>query len=268
MPEIRLAKHSVHYAVMGTGPRPALALHCSLSHGGSWRGVAERLARRVTLTAFDLPGHGQSGDWDGQSEIQGLSALIAAGLLAGPADILGHSFGATVALRLAVERPDLVRSLTLIEPVFFAVAFADDPAWRARLTAQMAGYAAAMAAGDLRGAAREFTGVWGGGTAWADLPDTQKARMAARMPLVQAGEAALERDCAGLLQEGGVTAITAPALLLAGSQSPAIIGAINDGLAARLADVDRSVIGGAGHMAPVNHPVQVSDEIARFLDRL
>jgi lipase len=44
-----------------------------------------------------------------------------------PVDVIGHSFGGTVALRLAVERPDLVRSLVLIEPVFVAALLADRP---------------------------------------------------------------------------------------------------------------------------------------------
>ena len=80
------------------------------------------------MRAFDLPGHGRSPDWDGVVEYQHLSTQIAASFVIEPVDLIGHSFGATVALRLAVEQPQKLRSLTLIEPVFFAVAARDAPA--------------------------------------------------------------------------------------------------------------------------------------------
>ena len=58
----------------------------------------------------------------------GISTQIVGNFITDPIDVIGHSFGATVALRLAVEQPEKVRSLTLIEPVFFAVAGQDVPA--------------------------------------------------------------------------------------------------------------------------------------------
>jgi pimeloyl-ACP methyl ester carboxylesterase len=70
---------------------------------------------------FDLPGHGRSAPWAG-TDYHSDATAVAAALLHGPTHIIGHSFGATVALRLAVERPDLVSRVTLIEPVMFAAA--------------------------------------------------------------------------------------------------------------------------------------------------
>ena len=95
-----------------------LFLHCSLSHHQSLMTLAHALppARNVF---FDLPGHGHSAEWQGE-EYQTDAMRIAEALLDGPTHVAGHSFGATVALRLAVERPDLVSRLTLIEPVMFA----------------------------------------------------------------------------------------------------------------------------------------------------
>jgi len=34
-----------HWQVMGQGPRRALAIHCSLAHGGTWAGVARALGQ-------------------------------------------------------------------------------------------------------------------------------------------------------------------------------------------------------------------------------
>ncbi|MET4128518.1 alpha/beta hydrolase [Roseovarius sp. MBR-6] len=256
---------ATHWQVMGQGPRAALAIHCSLAHSGAWAGVARALGADLTLTAFDLPGHGGSGAWENEGEIQATSTAMAADLLDAPADIIGHSFGATVALRLAVEHPGLVRSLSLYEPVFFAVALADRPEMRAGHETEMAAYRAGHEAGDLAGAARGFLRVWGDGEGWDALPAPTRARIAAQMPLIEAAAPALYGDAGGMLASGALTRIAAPVLLMQGARSPAIIGAINDGLAARLPDCRRATIAGAGHMGPITRPQAVAAEIAAFL---
>ncbi|WP_306151606.1 alpha/beta fold hydrolase [Roseovarius sp. MMSF_3281] len=267
MPRGRRAGHDIHWTTFGQGPREALAIHCSLSHSGSWGGVARHVSGALTLTAFDMPGHGRSAPWQGSGEIQEETARIAASFCdGGPRDLIGHSFGATVALRLAVIRPDLVRSLTLIEPVFFAVAFADQPAAKGRFDEAMTGFDRAMRDGNDMEAAKAFTSVWGDGTPWASIPLAHRAAMADQMYLVAAAQPALYDDVGGLLGPGGIDAVTQPALLIEGNQSPAIIPAINEGLAKRLPRAERAVIAGAGHMAPITHAKQVGAEILRFLN--
>ena len=127
MPEdMILAALPPHRTWVQGAARPVLALHCSLAHSGAWSGLAERL-EGVTLTAIDQTGHGKAAPWDGISDLHGeataASVAMAENLGQGrPIDLFGHSFGGTVALRIALTRPDLVRSLTLVEPVIFAVA--------------------------------------------------------------------------------------------------------------------------------------------------
>ena len=265
MPRAVRAGVETYWTTFGQGPRAALMLHCSLAHSASWGGMARALSGALGMVAFDAPGHGRSADWDARGEIQDVTTRIAASFPDGPTDIIGHSFGATVALRLAVERPDLVRSLILYEPVFFGVALADHPDLRAPHEAEMAMHSQGLAAGDYCRAAEGFVRVWGDGRDWADLPETVRASMAAQMPLIEAAMPALYDDAGGMLASGALERISAPALLLEGSESPAIIASINEGLAARLGRVERSVIIGAGHMGPITHPEQVSAEVLRFL---
>ncbi len=266
MPQAIRAGHDTYWTTFGQGPRAALAIHCSLSHSGSWGGLARHVSGALTLTAFDMPGHGRSAPWQGTGEIQEETAKIAASLCQdGPRDIIGHSFGATVALRLAVMRPELVRSLILIEPVFFAVAFADDAQAQARFDTSMQGYAKATEAGDDMAAAAAFTKIWGDGTPWAAILPAHRAALADQMYLIRAGQPALYEDIGGMLAPGVLPAITQPVLLVEGNQSPAIIPAINEGLATRLPRAERTVIAGAGHMAPITHAKQVSAEVLRFL---
>ena len=112
----------------GNGPRKVLAVHCTLAHSGAWRGVAAAMGSEVTFVTPDMLTHGRSPDWDKQGDFQTRNTQAIEPLLEEPMDVVGHSFGATVALRLALAHPDKVRSLTMIEPVFFAVAAIDDPA--------------------------------------------------------------------------------------------------------------------------------------------
>ncbi|MFB9151566.1 alpha/beta fold hydrolase [Roseovarius ramblicola] len=265
MPRDVRAGRVTHWQVMGQGPRAALAIHCSLAHSGSWAAPGADLSELLTVTAFDLPGHGLSAPWNEAGEIQAASTAIAATFPEGPTDIIGHSFGATVALRLAVEHPHLVRSLCLYEPVFFAVALADRPDLRADHEEEMATYQAGIGAGDMAAAARGFLSVWGGGEAWEALPASVRDRMAAQMPLIEAASPALYGDAGGMLASGALSRIGVPTLLMEGARSPAIIGAINDGLAARLPEVRRAYIDGAGHMGPITHPHAVSAAIRAFL---
>jgi pimeloyl-ACP methyl ester carboxylesterase len=238
-------------------------IHCSLAQSGQWSGMARHLSDALTMTAFDLPGHGRSAPWDGVHEIQGVCTGIAAAFAArlapaGPVDVIGHSFGATVGLRLALEHPALVRSLTLIESVLFAAA--PDAA-----TARDVAFEAAMRAGDMDGAARAFTALWGAGDAWNDIDPARRDRMAVQMPLIAAAAPALYDDAGGILHAGRLEAMQAPTLLIEGGRSPAVIHEINGVLAKRIPHARRAVIGGAVHMAPVTHPGAVSAEVAKFL---
>ena len=265
MPVTTRAGAAINWTTFGTGPRDALLIHRGLGRGADWEAVSRGLAGTLSMTAFDMPGHGRSAPWDGEGEVQGRFVGIAAEFLEGPTDVIGHSFGATVALRLAVENPGMVRALVLIEPVFFAAALADHPQLRARLDTEFADVDAAQAAGDRLAAARAFTAIWGGGAAWEEIPEKQQLRLADGMPLIEATGPELFDDKAGLLEPGRLEALDIPVLLLQGNASPWIIEAISESLAARLPRAERAMIVGAGHMAPLTHAKQVASEIGRFL---
>lgn len=251
---------------IGTGARSVLALHCSLAHGGAWVALAAHLPD-TTLIAPDLPGHGTAPDWDGRSDLHTLATRQTLDLLrqTGPLDVIGHSFGATVALRAALEEPDLIRSLTLIEPVLFCAARAADwMGWPGYL-ADHAPFAAHMAAGRREDAARHFQSIWGAGTPWDQTPARQRAYIVDRIHLIPAQNATLLDDAAGILSPWRLESLGIPTLLVEGAQSPPIIAAINDELARRLPQVTRATIPGAAHMAPVTQPAACAAAIAAHL---
>ena len=265
MPVADRGGHATHWTELGAGPRAALMLHCTLAHGGAWKGLAARLGDLATMTAMDFPSHGRSAEWvSGMGEPQLHCTRMAAACCDGPTDIVGHSFGATVALRLAIERPDLVRSLVLCEPVFFAVARRDFPEVQKGAERDMGRFIAALAARDLETAAAEFVDYWEGGAKWQHIPPEAQAAILRQMAFIAEGEATLYDDSAGQLEPGVLDAVTQPVLLVEGAESPPSIGAINAGLAARLPDAQRVVVAGAGHMVPISHAPAVATEIRRF----
>lgn len=80
--------------------------------------LADPRLTRSTRVAYDRPGYGYS-DFGNAVTSQERQALLAAPLLAslqeaGPAVVLGHSYGGTVAARLAMDFPELVGGLVLV----------------------------------------------------------------------------------------------------------------------------------------------------------
>lgn len=255
-----------HFSSFGSAPRQALAIHCTLSHGGAWKGVAQFLAGHLTLRACDLPGHGKSDDWDRQTDLHELCVTALLPMPDEKVDLIGHSFGATIALRLAIEYPDQIRSLCLIEPVLFAAAALDDPEALAHYKAQTAEVFDDSLHQDMTGVARRFNRVWGDGRNWKEIPSATREYITARMHLVRAQEAALFEDAASLLEPKRLGRVAMPVLLIEGDQSPPIVTSINKALAERLPNARRATVHGAGHMAPITHPREIGALIVGLLE--
>lgn len=251
----------------GATGAPLLALHCALGQGTEWAGLQAALPG-CAIQAPDLAGHGRMPAWDGSSDLHGQSTALARALAGhlgkGRAiDVIGHSFGGTVALRLALETPQLVRRLTLVEPVIFA-AGRQSPAWEA-FREDHARIEARFSAGDRMGALEDFLGVWGAGEDPGRRPAALTDYMRARIGLVMRIDAALVADEPDLVAPGRLERLSCPVLLVEGGASPAIIAAVQDELARRLPHARRATIPGAGHMAPVTHPAALAAEVGSFL---
>jgi lipase len=246
--------------------RQVLALHPSLAHGGAFAGLE---LPDWQITAPDMIGHGKAADWDGQGDLHSLctrDSIDVATALAqtGPIDIIGHSFGATIALRIALERPELLRSIVLIEPVLFAAARADEmPEYKSYLRDHMA-FDALLRQGQFDVAAHRFQSVWGDGRDFSQAPKSVQNYIIKRIPLIAAQSQALHNDTAGIMGYLRLEALGLPVLLIQGSDSPPIIGAIARSLAARLPNLRQMTIQGAQHMLPITHPKPTSQAILQF----
>ena len=249
------------------GGRPALALHCTLSHGGEWVGLAEG-RRDLEVTAPDLTGHGRMSDWqlspDPHGESTAIARILAERIGEGrPIDVIGHSFGGTVALRLALERPELIRKLVLVEPVLFAAA-RGSLIW-STFEAGHRQIEALYEAGDAEAALTRFLEIWGTGAPPDQTPDKLWRYMIDRIGMVMKTDAYFSNDAAGMLTAGRLEGFARPVLLVEGSDSPDIVAAIHDNLAGRLPDAHRHVLGGAGHLLPITHGKMFARSLGPFL---
>ncbi len=113
---------SLHALQRGNGPDVVL-LHGALTTHHDWlAGPADALAEGTRVTLLDRPGHGLSRRPRFVGTPRDQARQIAAGLDAldvGPAVVVGHSFGALVALALAEQLPERVTRLVLIAPLVF-----------------------------------------------------------------------------------------------------------------------------------------------------
>ncbi len=250
-----ISGHAVHSVTVGTGA-PSVMIHCMLARHEALLPLADAIGGSATL--FDVPGHGRSGDWDGRHDYQTLVVDAAAAFCDGPTHLIGHSFGATAALRLAVERPDLVNRLTLIEPVYFAAAKGTPE--HAAHAAMFRPFIGAMLRGDETEAARLFNQLWGT-TDWSDIPARLQQYLIDRIHLIVAGGAAIEEDAGGITSAARLEGLDIPVRLIQGAQTQPVISAIHRVLAARIPRAVNHVVAGAGHMISLTHVQAVADII-------
>jgi pimeloyl-ACP methyl ester carboxylesterase len=112
----------LHYLKFdGTG-RPIIFLHGVTGSAWDWHHVGRELGGRLTTgvpVALDFRGHGDSGwsssgNYRSEDHAADLCALIDH-LEAGPVDLVGYSWGALVAVIVAAQRPEVVRSVVLAD---------------------------------------------------------------------------------------------------------------------------------------------------------
>lgn len=126
----------MHVETVGAGPRLVL-VHGSVSAGMQAWQAQRRLAEHFTLvvpTRSGYPPNPPLERIDFEVQAGELAQLLGAG-----DHLVGHSYGGVVSLLAAARRPDVLRSLTVIEPPALALAL-DHPAVQEFLAAFAGGY--------------------------------------------------------------------------------------------------------------------------------
>lgn len=116
MPFLRIGDVELYYEVEGQG-EPLVLIHGLGSSTRDWEYQVPFFARDYRVLAVDVRGHGRSDKPRGPYSMP-MFARDVAGLLEGieaaPAHVVGISMGGMIAFQLAVDRPELVRSLVVV----------------------------------------------------------------------------------------------------------------------------------------------------------
>ena len=244
--------------VDGDGP-PLVLVHGSLLDHTIFELLVNELRDGVTTFSMDRRGFGASGDAAGYSierEFEDVAAVVeaVAARTGRPAALWGHSYGAGCAMGGAALTRN-VHHLVLYEPGL-GVAY---PA------GSIEKIEAAMVAGDMDAAIVAVL---------VDILETTEedigaTRASPRWPVLLAAGPTVPRECRAedswVYRPGQFDGITAPTLLLSGSESPAGLKEGTHRAAAALPDARIRVLEGHGHLAIQTDPAMVAAIIRQFI---
>lgn len=246
---------SIGFVKLGAGP-PLVLVHGSVSAGDSWLPVATALADRFACYVVDRRGRGGSGDGPAYAlarEGEDIQAVLG---LAGPgAHLLGHSYGALCALEAA--RRGTVERLVLYEPPLAVTG--------RQVRDLLAGYRAALERNQPEEALKLFLR---NGPEVSD-PEIEAIQQTPLWPQMVALAPTLTRELEAIRDLDGdpepYRAVSAPTLLLVGTESSAALKAGSNDLQATMPRARTLWLEGQAHIANLLVPDRVAREVAAFL---
>lgn len=267
MPTIELNGTRLYYEDSGPG---STGETIAFSHGLLWTTelFAPQIAalrERYRCIAWDHRGQGQSAADHRHSigiELVAQDAtLLLERLAGGPVHLAGLSMGGFVAMRIAARRPELVRSLILMETSAEIEPIANAP--RYRLLAAVSRWIG------MRIVAERVAAIMFGKTL---LSDAARRTELAGYVAILTRRRDIWRATHGVIDRAGVESelvrITAPTLVVVGDEDVATVPAKAARIVAGIAGARLVTIAGAGHSSTVEQPAAVTTAIASFLASL
>jgi pimeloyl-ACP methyl ester carboxylesterase len=258
-----------YFREAGTGPG-VVCIHSNASTSGQWRALMDLLAPKFRVLAPDSYGSGKSPEWpsDRVISLRDEVALIEPVLAraGSPLALVGHSYGAAVALVAAMQNPGRVRAMALYEPTLFALIDAEKPTPNEAdgIRGVVADAAPALDAGNRDAAARRFIDYWMGEGSWERTPAERKAQITESVKNMRRWGHALFTEPTPL---AAFRFLEVPVLYMVGKQSRASARGVARLLTNALPRVEVVEFEKLGHMGPVTDPERVNDVVARFLVR-
>lgn len=256
---------AIDYVESGEGPN-VLFVPGSYSTPAAWRPIQKRLPPRYRMAGTSLCGYGGTEDTRTPTDCRIVHEVRvvdeAVRRLGGPVHLVGHSFGATVALAAALSGRVAIAGMALFEanPLELLRHSGNETLYEQTFAMSRA-FEAAVVAGEPDAAAR-IIDFWGGEGVFAGMPQAVRdyCNLTAPANVFDWHTAFAMRDyeCAHL---------TMPVLLVRGSSANPAMVAITDALGHLLPDVQAEIVPGAGHFLISSHPDECAALLGAFLAR-
>ncbi len=258
----------LNYVEQGEGSAVVM-VHGSLSDFRSWKPQVEMFSRRYRAIAYSRRYHypndcrGDERDYTVDVHAEDLAALIEQ-LGLGAAHVVGSSYGACVALALALKYPASVRSLILGEPLITSLLTRGGGAG-VRFGNALEHSSMAFRKGDQRQALRAFVDGINGVGVFDRLSPADKQTKMDNAPALKSQ--VLSPDDPRRLNCAEIKSIETPALLLTGEVSQVMFRSIVDELERCLLRSERMTIPGATHAMHRSNPRAYHEAALEFLSR-
>jgi pimeloyl-ACP methyl ester carboxylesterase len=260
MPNVTVNGISAHVSETGEG-EPVVLLHSGAGEARDWRRFTAGLPAGYRCAALDFYGCGGTPPWPGPAAltIDDQAQLVAtlARSLGAPVHLCGHSYGGAIALRLAVTHPELVRTLSLIEPqCYLLLREARDPLFEV-CESLWNSFCAAFEQGEPARGWRQFIDFYSGDGFWDRLRPEARASFLAASPIERwavlfANPTTIE----------DVRRVQVPTLVLCGENTTGPERRMCELIAAAHPRATLGMLAAAGHMSPMTHPNEVAGRIA------
>jgi pimeloyl-ACP methyl ester carboxylesterase len=267
MPSRDFRNLAVHYEVWGSGLSLVLLHAGGGSSSAQWQRIAAILADEHRSIAPDLLGFGRTAAWHGPGNLTHdlqakMVASLIAGEIAGPVDVVGHSYGGATALRLALNRPDLVRTLVLIEPILTPLLRGVDDALFEEYRRVAEGFIAHAQAGSREAGWTLFFEYRNGPGAWGNTSDKARARFLAQTEQTVDG---FRSNLSNPTTLDDCRNIRIPTTIVCGGETTLPDKRVTELLRDAIPSGEYVMIDGAGHMSPLTHPEAVAAIVREHL---
>ena len=263
MPIVRVNGTQLYYEEVGVGEESVVFMHGLAWGTRLFRAQAEALRDHYRCIVFESRGHGLSEIARRGYELENLAvdaAELIGKLQAGPCHLVAHSLGASVALRVAIRSPELVRSLVL-----FDAAADEDPFWD-RLLYRLMSYGLQM------------VGMWAGagtlvrkhfGKTFRKDPTRAAERAALRQVFRSQNKHGIARAVRGWIRspaiEGELHRVAVPTLVVAGEEDTSVKPNRSRKIADKVQHGKFELLPRCGHTVPIEATQVANRLLTEFL---
>jgi pimeloyl-ACP methyl ester carboxylesterase len=257
----------VDFLEAGSGPAVML-VHSSVSGARMWRRLTDELQDDFHVRAVNLFGYGRTPPWstDAPQSLDDQARLVEAALPTGERTVclVGHSFGGSVAMKLAARLPDRVSRLVLLEANPFYLLEQSGRAEAFAEAMQLRNFVKKFGAlGQWADAAERFANYWGSSGTWQNMTtERRQAFVEAMKPNYFEWDAVMGETTP---IEQWARLLPRSTLVISDPKTVLPIREITTILRQSCPTWTFKEIAGGGHMAPLTRPDLVNRLVASFL---